>query len=131
MLKHYVEFDTPGIFMPETETQEVTNRIPASLKKIPKWTYALQYFDLVEVDKDGEKLTGNAKNRSVRVVFGKVYTKSDLEKEGFSRKDPLWRNSENTDDKVIKCITDNWQPWDKNWIILSNYSELKTLTNSI
>ena len=131
MLKHYVEFDTPGAFMPETEVRQVKTRIPASLRRIPKYTYAIEFFDREEVSKNKELLTGRAKNRSKRIIFGKVFTKEELPAQGFDEHSILYRNADNSDGKVIKCITGNWQPWDKDWIILSNYSDLKMLTTPV
>jgi len=133
MLKYYVEFDLPGVFMPETEVRQVKTRIPSRLRKVPKYTYAIQYFDREEVTKDRELLTGNAKNRSRRIVFGKVFTKSELPSQGFDEKSILYRNADSRSNgyKVIKCITGNWQPWDKDWIILPDYTGLRNLTNPI
>jgi hypothetical protein len=133
MLKHYVNFDEPGSFMPETMTRMVNTRIPARLKNIPKYTYAIDYFDREEIRQNNEILKGNAKNKSTRIVFGKIYTKSDLLKEGFTTHDPLYHNADNSgcDGKVIKCITGNWQPWYKEWIILNSYEDLKALKEAI
>jgi len=131
MLIHYVEFDTPGVFMPETKVRRVVTRIPAKIGKVPRHTYAIEYFDREEVKKNGEVLYGEAKNRSIRIIFGKVFEKEQLRAEGFNERSPLWHNADNTDGKVIKCITNNWQPWDKDWIVLSRYSGMKHLTNAI
>ncbi len=131
MIKHYVSFDTPGVFFPETETRRVTIRIPSRLKRIPKYTYAIEYFDREEVAKNGETLSGKSRNKSTRIIFGKVFTKDELLKAGFGRHTPLYHNADNSDGKVIKCITGNWQPWDNNWIILTSYSELRNLESAI
>jgi hypothetical protein len=79
------------------------------------------------VKQNGELLEGKPKNRSTRIIFGKVYTQSNLMKEGFGEHTALYRNADNTDGKVIKCVTGNCQPFDKNWIILSAYNDLKQL----
>lgn len=131
MLKHYVEFDTPGAFFPESEMREVGTRIPANLRKIPKGTYAMEYFDKEVIVQDGEVLSGDAKNRSTRIIFGEVFTQDDLIKEGFGEHTPLYHNADNTDGKVIKCIIGNWQPYDKKWIVLKNYEELRSLVKPL
>ena len=131
MLKHYVEFDTPGTLFPETEVRQVKTRIPAELKRIPKYTYAIEFFDREEITKGKETLVGKAKNRARRIVFGKVFTKEELFAEGFNEHSPLYHNANNTNGNVIKCITGNWQPWDKKWIIPQGYPDLKTLTKPI
>ncbi len=131
MLKHYVNFDTPGAFMPESEVREVKTRIPANLKRIPEGTYALDYFDKEIITKNKEMLSGKVKNQSTRIVFGKIFTLKDLIKEGFNENTPLYHNAESSEGKVIKCIMGNWQPYDKKWIILNNYDDLKSLTNPI
>jgi len=45
MLKHYVKFDIPGFFFAESETQEVESRIPAKIKKMPKYVFGLHFYD--------------------------------------------------------------------------------------
>jgi hypothetical protein len=130
MLKHYVEFDTPGSFFPESEVREVSTRIPANLRKIPKYTYAIEYFDKEIVVKNGETLSGRTKSHSKRIIIGEVINQEQLPSMGFGEHTPLYHNAD-ADKKVIKCITGNWQPWDKNWIILPSYKELKSLTQEI
>ena len=49
MLKHYVEFDEPGALFPESSTRQVETRIPAELKKIPQYCYALHYYSREEI----------------------------------------------------------------------------------
>ena len=131
MLKHFVKFDTPGAFMPETVVREVCTRIPTRLQKIPDGTYALSFFDRVEMEQDGEALVGKAKNHSSRIIFGQVFTKDQLPALGYNERSSLYRNAGNTDDKVIKCNTGNWQPWDKDWIILSCYADMRQLKTAI
>lgn len=131
MLKHYVEFDTPGVLLPETEVREVKTRFPADLENIPEYTYAINFFDQQEVTKQGEVLTGSPKNKSPRIVFGQVYTKDQLLELGFTEDSHLYHNAYNSEGKVIKCIAGNWQPWDKDWIILRQYSDLKALKDLI
>ena len=126
MLVHYVEFDLPGAFMPETEVRRVKTRIPANLREVPKCTYAIQYFDREEVRKAKEKLTGPSKNKSSRIVFGQVVTREELPALGFDERSILYRNASNGDDnKLVKCITGNWQPWFRDWIILGDYKKIK------
>ena len=130
MLKHYVEFDTPGSFFAESEIREVNDRIPANLSRIPKYTYAIEFFDREVVKKGGEDLSGKTKRHSKRIIFGEVFTQDQLLALGFGKHTPLYRNAGDTG-KVIKCITGNWQPWDKDWIILLDYKGLKSLTQEL
>jgi hypothetical protein len=131
MLKHYVDFLSPGSFFPESEGREVKDRIPCNLKKIPSGIYALSYFDREEVVVKNETLEGRAKGKSCRVIFGKkVHWKKieDTPNNGILR-----RNIENNGYKGygIKCVTGNWQPFLKGDIVLKGYDELKTLVESI
>jgi|GEM_PF-1488710 len=125
--KHFVAFDTPGTFFPETEVRQVATRIPAKLERVPERTYAIEFFDQEEVEVNGEVLRGDPKNRSRRIVFGQVFEKEQLRAEGFNERSPLWHNADNTDGKVIKCMTGNWQPWGEDFVILAAHSELARL----
>lgn len=129
MLKHYVNFDTPGFFFPETETRQVRTRIPAKLRNIPKYTYAIDYFDREEIVQNGERLLGSAKNKSRRILFGRRYNLKELEEPGYSKEDALYRNAQSH--PVVKCITGNWQPICDKEILLADYGELKNLKELI
>ncbi len=128
MLVHYVEFDMPGAFMPETETRKVKDRIPANIVNIPKYTYAIQYFDKEEARHGKETLTGKPKSRSKRILFGKEYTLEEIEKMGIGKHTPLYFNASQY--KVAKCIAGNWQPIE-GAILLPDYKSLKKLNEPI
>lgn len=132
MLKHYVEFLLPGAFFPEDETREVANRIPAHLSKIPESTYALSFFDVEEQETEsGEVLHGRAKNRSLTIFFGRVYTPSQIAK--LEGKDSiLYRNVVGNGFRHgIKCVAGNWQAFNKPDIALGSYKELTTMTTPL
>lgn len=57
MLKHYVEFFYPGIFMSESSTKEVTDRNTA-VTEVPQGVYGYRHFSREEVTQDGELLLG-------------------------------------------------------------------------
>ncbi len=131
MLKHCVEFLEPGVFFAESEVREAKDRIPANLTKIPKYTYAISFYDVEIIVKDGETLKGKNKNESQRIVFGeKVHWKKI---EDTPEKRRLRRNLENNGYRGygVKCITNNWQPFLKDDILLHKHSDLKTLTEAI
>lgn len=131
MLKHYVEFDMPGALFPETTVRLVKDRIPAHIEKVPKYTFALNYFDREEQTFDGEVLLGEHKNKSVRILFGTRYDLAGLRKLGYSKKDALYRNIAGSFPFGVKCITGNWQPASRNDIVLDDYNSLGELTASI
>jgi len=131
MIKHYVQFDEPGSFFPESTTRKVSKRIPAELENIPEYTFALNFFDRSEIITKGETLKGKPKNDSIRILFGKKYTLEQLKEQGYSEKDALFRNIENSFPFAVYCLPGNWQPAEENDIVLGGYDELKLLTNVI
>jgi len=124
MIKHYVDFDTPGFILPE---REVETRRPSEVKDIPKNTYSMTFFDREEVDANGETLRGKKKNVSPRILFGTKYDLKGLEKLGYSEKDRLYRNIKWSYKFAVKCITGHWQGVNKKEIILANYADLEQL----
>jgi hypothetical protein len=131
MLEHYVEFNEPGALLPESSSHSVKDRIPAHLGKLPENTYALHYYDREKVKKGNETLTGKAKKKSPRIVFGVVKTLEDIGKERGTN-NPLYRNIEREKTKKgILCNMGNWQPLLKDDIVIPTHKDLKTLTSAI
>ncbi len=129
MLKHYVTFDKPGAFMPESSTREVKTRVPADLRKIPEYCYAINYYDVEEIIVNGEKLCGKAKNKSPRILFGKKYSLEEIA--AAEGKDILYRNVARYETKTgVKCIAGNWQPLQKGEVVLASHAELKSMTEA-
>jgi hypothetical protein len=69
MTKHYVLFFFPGFFVSETDEREVKTRNPKLLKGVPKNCYAFQFFDREEIVSDGERLVGESKNFSHKLLY--------------------------------------------------------------
>jgi hypothetical protein len=131
MLKHYVEFLTPGVFFPEEENREVKDRVPANLKRIPKYTYAICFYDVERIKKGEEVLSGRAKNKSCRIIFGEKvhWTKvADTNENRILRSNLEFNGYRGYG---IKCITGNWQSFLKDDIVLSKYTGLKTLVGAL
>ena len=107
MTKHYVEFYYPGSFFPETQVEEIKSR-KAKLT-IPKRCYAYSFFDLEEIQKNGETLTGDRKNQSRMTYFGTEYTLTELEKQ-FPKERVLISNIKNNGYlSAVKTRRGNWQ----------------------
>ena len=111
MTKHFVEFYYPGSFFPETSVKEIKNR--KEKIEVPKGCYGYMFFDQEEIVSNGEKLTGNRKNKSGNTFFGKKYSIEDLKRD-FSENRILISSIENNGYKfAVKTISGNWQPVDK------------------
>lgn len=123
MLKHYVRYLYPGVFMPEEKVEEVKKR-DIKIKNPPKLSsldcFAYYFFDRMEIEFGKEILKGNECNQSKRYyVGGKLYTLAKLKKEkpGLTT---LVNNMEcNHWKKVILCRTGNWQPFMKGDILIN------------
>ena len=63
MLKHYVEYLYPGIFLSESSVSEISER-DVSMVSIPDNCFGFRFFDRTETVVDGEILTGHRKNIS-------------------------------------------------------------------
>lgn len=133
MLKHYIQYDEPGAFMPESTIEEVKDRIPAhlKLKNIPRYTYALHFFNRNEVFHDGEVLIGKKRSRSIRILFGVKYNLEGLRKLGYTEKDKLYCNIEGSFPYAVQCLPGNWQPGEKKDIVLDKFGSLQQLQKAI
>lgn len=129
MIKHFVEFDEPGILFPETSSREVKDTIPANLKNIPKYTYAISYYDLEVVKSNGRIARSEPFNRTIRILFGTALSLKDIQRE-HGESSTLYRNLvSNHWPSAVKCITGNYQPKIKGEIVLASHADLKTLTD--
>lgn len=118
MTKHYVEFFYPGVFISETSTKEISNR-DAKIN-LPKGAYGYRIFSREEVVLDGETLYGERKNYSGITYYGKILTLDDVkELEPKDHYEILISNMEiNKYDKVVRTICGNFQPLDKNDVVV-------------
>lgn len=111
MLKHYIRYYYPGVFMSETSVKEVKQRNEKSIE-FPKGSFCCQFFDREEIVKDNEPLVGKEKNHSGRFYNdGEVFNLEKLKKE-HPDKETLISNMKCNDwEKIILCNTGNWQPF--------------------
>ena len=119
MLKHYVEFFYPGVFVAETSDRQIKKRDAKSIKRPDDKPYAFRFFSREEKKSNGEILSGKNKDYSGMYYFaGEVYTIEQLKCE-FSKESILIRNVEANGYKAA-IFTDcgNWQPIEKNTIVL-------------
>ena len=107
MIKHYVEFYSPGSFFPETSVREIKSRkFPLT---IPKSCYGYHFFDMEQIEKNGEILNGKRKNNSGMTYFGKEYSIEELERD-FPKEKILIRNIKgNGYLAAVKTRRGNWQ----------------------
>ena len=133
MLKHYVQYDEPGILFSEPTIKQVNDRIPAHLllKSIPKSTYALHFFDRTEVNHGSEVLVGEDKNHSITILFGVKCDLKGLRKLGYTEKDKLYRNIEGSFPYAVHCAPGNWQPAEKDDIVLGSFGALQQLQEAL
>ncbi len=111
MLKHFVEFSYPGIFVSEYSHEEIAERKP-ELVNVPEDAFAYRFYDQVQTIVDGELLTGERKNYSGITYFGKVYTLEEV-KAQFPEYTTLISNMKcNGWNRVVRTRKGNWQPFE-------------------
>lgn len=115
-LKQYVTFLIPGSFFPNEQTEEIFSR--NQVLDIPDNCFAYQFFDREEVEQDGELLVGNKKNVSGRFYLGKTMTAQEIEAEGGHNQILLANMKINGWDKVVKTRMGNYQPIEKDDVVL-------------
>lgn len=109
MTKHYVEFTYPGSFFSETSSKQVDSHDPASIT-LPKGAYAFRFYDLEEIELNGETLTGEPKNYSPRYIKGEKVTLEQA-KRNLPTTHTLVSNMEgNHWDYVVKCAQGHIPP---------------------
>jgi len=117
----YVDYYLHVGFFTEHDARNVSTRDPvAAAEAAPEYAFAFKFYDVKTVYSDGEKLTGQPKNKSaVYYIDAEQLTASQIEQRlrvGLlpgSRKtyDILLGNMRaNEYKKVWRCRTFNWQP---------------------
>lgn len=121
--KTYANFLFPGSFVPEESLKEVKNRELNELS-IPENCFAVEFFDSVtaEVEIDGEIFETSSRriNQSSKsYINATIMTKDDVADE-LGNDSTLFRNMEYNDwNEVIKCVTGNFQPFNKGDIVVN------------
>lgn len=107
MIKTYIEYSFPGSFFSEHSVKEVANRnIP---KSVPDGCFGFCFFDVEEVDVNGERLTGKRKNKSGMHYYGEKLNANQVAK--LPDTAILLRNMKNNNwDFVVRTIRGNFQP---------------------
>ena len=100
MLKHYIEFLTPGIILSESSSEEVDHRDPA-LVKLPENSFGFRFYDREEKEVEGELLVGEPKNFTPWSIQGEVFTLASI-KERFPDERILISNVERNYGRVCK-----------------------------
>lgn len=111
MLKHFVEFQYPGSFFPETEVKEVANRNEEELE-IPKRAFGYFFYDQEIIETETDRLVGKRQNISPRTLIGEIKTLDQIRAlEPKSTYSILVSNMEcNGWNSVCLCRTGNYQP---------------------
>ena len=107
----------PGSFYPEESVKKVKNRELGELD-IPQNCFAVQFFDLVtaKFDVDGQIIETTSKrfNESDRFyINATVMNQEEVAKEHGENSTILGNMQSNRWDEVVKCVTGNFQPFEK------------------
>jgi hypothetical protein len=78
MLKHYVRFFYPGVFVSESAEKPIESR--ESPIVLPDRAYAYQLLDREEIDQDGKLLRGSWENIGPTVYLGEVLTLDEVKR---------------------------------------------------
>lgn len=108
MLKHYVEFLYPGVFVSESYEREIKSR--DNIKNIPKNCYGYRFFDREEIVINKENLVGKEKNYSGTYYFGESFTLNEVKKLNGNHKILIDNMKINNWKKVVKTRIGNFQP---------------------
>ena len=111
MLKHYVTFLYPGIFLSEESSKEVKSRDEKF--EVPKTCFAYYFWDREEQEIRGEILKGEAKNKSGLFYFGELMTVKDVEEKLPKERVLLSNMRSNNWDKIVRTRRGNFQPFNK------------------
>lgn len=76
MTKHYVKFLHPGTLFPNESVIEIKDR--NEYFDVPESAFAYYFFDREEAVVDGERLIGEDKNVSGKIIIGDVWTIDDV-----------------------------------------------------
>ncbi len=118
LTKHYVEFDSPGSFFPESTSFEVSAwDVDEALTHLPKAygkPFAFQFYTRTRED---DAMDAETTNRSKRYYLGgKVYKLHELPQDDDHS--ILRSNIEGFKSDAIKCSTGNWQPFREGDVLL-------------
>lgn len=80
MLKHYVERAVAGSFVSDYSSREVEDRDPDKII-LGTMEYGFRFYDIEEVELDGELLRGKPKNHSKWYYQGEEYTLEQVKRE--------------------------------------------------
>lgn len=121
----YVAYLLPGSFFSEESVHEVASRNPdEDIKNAHEYAFALFYFDIVKtIVKVGEErveTSSGRRNISHRhYIGGEILDIEAVEALG-SEYDTVVRNMKGNDwDKVIRCRTGNFQPFEDEDVLLT------------
>lgn len=118
----YVEFLYPGLLMSESSSQEVASRDLLKLE-VPENAFGFRFFDVlsmtVEVEGEEVELTSKTLNKSATHYYGgTVYTAAQIKRQFPDEKILISNIEGNRYKKVIKCRTGNWQPFQKDDVLV-------------
>ena len=119
-VKHYVTYYLPGTFFDEDVTQSIPRRdVKLALKRVPKGSFAFEFWSRTEVKDGGETLVGPAKDRSPRYyIGGTVMTEDDVRREVKDNDILLSNMRGNRWPLVIRTSMGNIQPFEKGRVMI-------------
>jgi hypothetical protein len=123
VIKRYVEFFYRGIIIDETTTHEVGHSDPNQIT-VPRGAFAFRFFNIVEMPAVGRKgvtLRSDGIDFSKKYyVGGRVMTLADVEREMPSDTGLIRNMRNNGFERVIRTSQGNFQPFDKDCVLLSD-----------
>ena len=113
VIKRYVTFYFPNIFVDDSEDKEVGHRDPAKLA-IPEHCHAFCFYERKIITVDGERLKGPRKNYTgLYYINGDIFTLEQVRRQ-FPKEKILISNMEcNKWGKVIRTKNGGWRPFEK------------------
>jgi hypothetical protein len=110
MIKHYIEFLYPGIFVAESSAEEVNSRDIDKIK-IPENCHGFRFYDRQEtIAEDGETLSGEPRNYSGTYYRGRAMTLKDVKSELPDHRNLIENMEGNSWKKIVKTIFGNFYP---------------------
>lgn len=117
MLKHYVEFVSPGLLISNMHSELVISR-DSALITLPRNKYGFRFYDKEEVIQNGEALVGKPKNYSGWFYEGEAFTLEQVEREFPSSNILINNMRSNNYSKVVKTRFGQFFPLEKDDIVL-------------
>ncbi len=113
MLKHYVQFFYPGLFVSDDSTTGIDKR-DLSEVNVPKNCFAFRFFDRTESKVDGEWLVGEKKNFSkTYYVEAEAWRISDIKGSEHDTGFLVSNLTRNKNMAGVRCRSGNWQSLEK------------------